>query len=113
MKWAGRFGFNFEVGNFFQLNNNGYSSEGDVFLSMGAEWSMAPIVPQVSDFCESLWTAGNISTLCNGSVTFEPNMVGKLDWGTSAYAVAGKILPATSQASVKSSSPDRFTLWMW
>jgi len=111
--WAGRFGFNFEVGNFFQLDNEGYSSTGDVFLSMGAEWSVTPIVPQVSDFRESLWTAGNISALCNGSVTFIPSMVGKLDWGTSAYAAAGKILPSTSQASVKSNSPDRFILWMW
>ena len=110
--WAGRFGFNFEVGNFIQLDGSGYSETGDVFLSMGAEWSTTPIVPQVSDFRESLWVSGNIST-CDGSPQFTPNMVGKLDWGTSAYAAAGKILPAFSQASVKSDSPDRFILWIW
>lgn len=110
--WAGRWGFNFEVANIFSLDEHGYNAEGEVFTTLGAEWSLDPIVPQVSDFREMLWAAGNIS--CDdGKVTFVPSMAGKLDWGTSAYAAAGKELPATSKASVKSDAPDRFISYVW
>lgn len=43
--WAGRWGFNFEVGNFFTLGASGYNPEGEIFLTLGAEWSYAPIIP--------------------------------------------------------------------
>ncbi|KAI1376844.1 glycoside hydrolase family 32 protein [Hypoxylon crocopeplum] len=110
--WAGRWGYNFEVSNIFSLDEHGYNSEGEIFTTLGAEWSLSPIVPQVSDFREMLWAAGRIS--CgSGPVKFVPSMVGKLDWGTSAYAAAGKELPATSKASQKSGAPDRFISYVW
>ncbi|KAI0382698.1 glycoside hydrolase family 32 protein [Hypomontagnella monticulosa] len=110
--WAGRWGYNFEVANIFSLDEQGYNAEGEVFTTLGAEWSLDPIVPQVSDFREMLWAAGNVS--CDdGKVKFQPTMAGKLDWGTSAYAAAGKELPATSQASQKSGAPDRFISYVW
>lgn len=37
--WAGRWGFNFEVGNFFTLGASGYNPEGEILLTLGAEWS--------------------------------------------------------------------------
>ncbi|KAI1781355.1 glycoside hydrolase family 32 protein [Hypoxylon cercidicola] len=110
--WAGRWGFNFEVANIFSLDENGYNAEGEVFTTLGAEWSLDPIVPQVSDFREMLWAAGNISCT-DGKVKFVPSMAGKLDWGTSAYAAAGKELPATSKASEKSGAPNRFISYLW
>lgn len=110
--WAGRWGFNFEVANIFSLDENGYDVEGEIFTTLGAEWSLDPIVPQVSDFREMLWAAGNLSCE-DGKVEFVPSMAGKLDWGTSAYAAAGKELPATSKASEKSGAPDRFISYVW
>ncbi|KAI0835677.1 glycoside hydrolase family 32 protein [Hypoxylon sp. FL0890] len=110
--WAGRWGFNFETSNIFGLDENGYNAEGEIFTTLGAEWSVDPIVPQVSDFREMLWASGNIA-LEDGKVKFVPNMAGKLDWGTSAYAAAGKDLPATSKASEKSGAPDRFISYLW
>ncbi|KAI2623962.1 glycoside hydrolase family 32 protein [Hypomontagnella submonticulosa] len=110
--WAGRWGYNFEVSNIFSLDEQGYNADGEVFTTLGAEWSLDPIVPQVSDFREMLWAAGSIS--CDdGKVKFQPTMAGKLDWGTSAYAAAGKELPATSKASEKSGAPDRFISYLW
>lgn len=110
--WAGRWGFNFEVGNFFALDSNGYSSDGEIFATLGAEWSLDPIVPQVSGKHDMLWVAGKQS-LVNGSLTFEPTMAGRLDAGLSAYAAAGKAVPATSQASKTSGAPDRFITYLW
>ncbi|KAI1099912.1 glycoside hydrolase family 32 protein [Jackrogersella minutella] len=110
--WAGRWGFNFEVANIFGLDEQGYNAEGEIFTTLGAEWSLDPIVPQVSDFREMLWATGNISC-AHGKVTFVPNMAGKLEWGASAYAAAGKELPATSKASKKSGAPDRFISYVW
>lgn len=111
--FAGRWGFNFEVGNIFSLDQEGYSDEGSVFATLGAEWSLDPIVPQVSDFREMLWAAGDVSLSESGEVKFAPYMAGKLDSGASAYAAAGKMLPSTSQASVKSGAPDRFISYVW
>ncbi|RMJ10008.1 hypothetical protein CDV36_010361 [Fusarium kuroshium] len=110
--WAGRYGFNFEVANVFSLDEEGYNSKGEVFATLGAEWSLEPIVPEVSDFREMLWAAGNVS-LEEGDVKFSPTMVGKLDWGHSAYAAAGKVLPSSSKASSKSGAPDRFISYVW
>ncbi|KAF2732900.1 extracellular invertase [Polyplosphaeria fusca] len=110
--WAGRWGFNFEVGNHLALDEHGYNAEGETFLTLGAEWSYAPIVPEVSDVREMTWVAGNQS-LENGQLKFHPTMAGKLDWGRSAYAAAGKIVPSWSQASKKSGAPDRFITYLW
>ena len=113
-KWAGRWGFNFEVANYASLDEQGYSSHGDHFTTLGAEWSDTPIVPQVSDFREMLWAFGNVSVSnMTGNPKFTPSMAGKLDWGHSAYAAAGKILPSDSQASKKSGAPNRFISYLW
>ncbi|KAJ4316120.1 hypothetical protein N0V94_005608 [Neodidymelliopsis sp. IMI 364377] len=110
--WAGRWGFNFEVANFFALDKSGYDPDGEVFLTLGAEWSFDPIVPQVSDNREMLWVAGTQS-IVNGSLKFEPTMAGRLDAGRSAYAAAGKAVLASSQASKTSGAPDRFITYLW
>ncbi|OTB01346.1 glycoside hydrolase family 32 protein [Hypoxylon sp. CI-4A] len=110
--WAGRWGYNFEVGNIFSLDDQGYNEDGEIFTTLGTEWSNAPVVPQVSAFHDMLWASGNVSVE-NGKVKFTPSMAGTLDWGTSAYAAAGKVLPATSQASTKSGAPDRFISYIW
>ncbi|KAF2690306.1 glycoside hydrolase family 32 protein [Lentithecium fluviatile CBS 122367] len=110
--WAGRWGFNFEVGNLFALDRDGYNPEGELFATLGGEWSYAPIVPQVSDNRDMIWAAGT-QQLVEGQLKFEPTMAGKLDWGRSAYAAAGKHLPASSKASQKSGSPDRFITYLW
>ncbi|TKA66091.1 hypothetical protein B0A55_11435 [Friedmanniomyces simplex] len=114
--WAGRWGYNFEVGNIFTLDSEGYSNSTDAefFTTLGAEWSELPIIPQVSQFREMLWASGNVSNLPNGSVHFTPTMAGKLDWGVFAYAAAGKLLPATSSASQSSGTAvDRFIIYLW
>ncbi|KAJ5871992.1 uncharacterized protein N7529_004345 [Penicillium soppii] len=110
-EWAGGWGFNFEVGNVFNLNENGYSENGEIFVTLGTEGSQAPVTPQVSSIHDMLWVAGNVTN--NGSVSFKPTMAGFLDWGLSGYAAAGKILPASSQASTKSGAPDRFISYVW
>ncbi|KAJ5385404.1 Concanavalin A-like lectin/glucanases superfamily [Penicillium concentricum] len=109
--WAGGWGFNFEVGNVFSLNADGYSEDGEVFMTLGTESSELPIVPKVSSIHDMLWVAGNVTN--DGSVSFNPTMAGVLDWGLSAYAAAGKILPASSQAAMKSGAPDRFISYIW
>ncbi|KAK5685976.1 hypothetical protein LTS10_002089 [Elasticomyces elasticus] len=50
--WAGRWGYNFEVGNVFTLNSDGYSEDegSEFFTTLGAEWSEAPIIPEVSQY---------------------------------------------------------------
>lgn len=110
--WAGRWGFNFEVGNFLTLDEHGSNPNGELFLTLGAEWSYEPIVPQVSDNREMLWAAGK-NSIVNGRLTFEPTMAGRLDAGRSAYAAAGKHISATSQASRASGAPDRFITYLW
>lgn len=110
--WAGRWGYNFEVGNFFSLDKNGYNPNGEIFATIGAEWSYDPIVPQVSDNREMLWAAGR-QNIVNGTLKFEPTMAGRLDAGRSAYAAAGKAVLASSQASQKSGAPDRFITYLW
>ncbi|KAL4778174.1 glycosyl hydrolase [Aspergillus varians] len=109
--WAGGWGFNFEVGNFFNLDGDGYNENGETFVTLGTEGSEAPITPKVSAIHDMLWAAGNITN--DGSVAFKPTMAGVLDWGLSAYAAAGKILPASSQPSIRSGAPDRFISYVW
>lgn len=112
--WAGRWGYNFEVGNVLALDDAGYNPEGEIFTTQGAEWSQEPIIPQVSQFREMLWAAHTLETSSNGSVSLATTMAGKLDWGSFAYAAAGKILPASSTASQASGvSHDRFITYLW
>lgn len=110
-EWAGRWGFNFEVGNIFSLDNDGYNPDGEVFVTLGTEGSTFPIVPQVTSIHDMLWVSGNVSK--DGGVTFTPTMAGFLDWGVSAYAAAGNILPASSKVSSKNQVPDRFISYVW
>ena len=109
---AARWGFNFEVANYFALDEQGANEEGEIFATIGAEWSYEPIVPQVSDNREMLWVAGK-QKLVDGQLKFEPTMSGRLDAGRSAYAAAGKVLYADSQASKASGAPDRFITYLW
>ena len=110
-EWAGRWGFNFEVGNIFSLDNDGYNPDGEIFVTLGTEGSTFPIVPQVTSIHDMLWVSGNVSK--DGGVTFTPTMAGFLDWGVSAYAAAGNILPASSKVSSKNQVPDRFVSYVW
>ncbi|USP75561.1 glycoside hydrolase family 32 protein [Curvularia clavata] len=110
--WAGRWGYNFEVANVFSLDERGANTEGETFLTIGAEWSRAPIVPQVSEERDMLWVAGKQS-IVDGKLKFEPTMAGRMDAGRSAYAAAGKLVPADSQASWASGAPDRAISYLW
>lgn len=110
--WAGRWGYNSEVANVFSLGPEGYDPEGEVFVTLGAEWSYEPVEPSVSDARDMLWAAGDMK-MVDGEVKFEPSMAGVLDWGASAYAAAGKLLPADSKASRASGAPDRFVTYLW
>ncbi|RAK98521.1 glycoside hydrolase family 32 protein [Aspergillus ibericus CBS 121593] len=109
--WAGRWGFNFETGNVFSLDDQGYNPDGQIFTTLGTEGSGQPIVPQLTSIHDMLWVSGTVAN--NSSITFTPNMAGFLDWGFSSYAASGKILPATSQPSTKSGAPDRFISYVW
>lgn len=110
--WARFYGFNWETANVFSLDRQGYNFSGDAFMTFGVESSYMPIQKSVSSLHAMLWAAGNIST-AGGNVTFNPNMIGVLDWGLSAYAAAGKVLPSTSKASSSSGAPDRFVSFVW
>lgn len=96
------------------LDDKGYNEDGEIYVTHGAEWSYDPIVPQVSDNREMLWTAGTQAKDDSGVLRFNVTMAGKLDWGRSAYAAAGKLVPASSQASQASGvSVDRFVTYLW
>ncbi|KAI6890851.1 hypothetical protein KC334_g14468, partial [Hortaea werneckii] len=129
--WAGRWGFNMEVANIFTVNETGYDDDGDLFITLGTEWGYAPVEPQTSPQRNMLWASGTLSKnetqhgwghdswgawghgKDDSEVKFQPNMAGFLDWGTSAYAAAGKYLPASSQASQQSGAEDRFISYVW
>ncbi|KAL2815401.1 glycosyl hydrolase [Aspergillus cavernicola] len=111
--WAKRWGYNFETGNAFSLDEEGYNVEGSTFMTVGVEGAYAPIEPQVTSFHAMLWAAGDVSATDSGEALFTPNMAGVLDWGRAAYAAAGKVLPHTSQASFNSGAPDRFITYVW
>ncbi|RAQ76932.1 hypothetical protein COH20_007585 [Aspergillus flavus] len=111
--WAKAWGYNFEVGNVFSLDKEGYNVNGETFITLGVEGSYGPITESVTSMHGMLWASGNILKPDGGNVTFEPTMAGVLDWGISSYAAAGKVLPATSQASEKSGAPDRFISYVW
>ncbi|KAB8230171.1 glycoside hydrolase family 32 protein [Aspergillus alliaceus] len=111
--WAKVWGYNFETSNVFSLDGEGYNVNGETFITVGVEGSYAPITETVSSQHGMLWASGSISTPDGGNVTFKPTMAGVIDWGISAYAASGKVLPATSQASEKSGAPDRFIIYVW
>lgn len=111
--WAGRWGFNFEVANVMFLNDTGFDYEGEEFVTLGTEWGYAPVEPQTSPEHSMLWAAGKTSINDRGQPSFEPNMAGHLDWGSSAYAAAGKLVPASALTSEKSGAPDRFITYNW
>jgi beta-fructofuranosidase len=108
---------NFEVGNVFALSETGYGNEGvagDFFTTIGTEGGDYPVALQTSPNHDMLWINGNVTKSANGAVHFEPTMAGVLDWGVQSYAAAGKILPASSQASKNSGTTvDRFVSYLW
>jgi beta-fructofuranosidase len=108
---------NFEVGNVFTLSETGYGNEGvagDFFTTIGTEGGDYPVALQSSPEHDMLWINGNVTKSENGTVHFEPTMAGVLDWGIQSYAAAGKILPASSQASKNSGTTvDRFLSYLW
>ncbi|OGM40984.1 hypothetical protein ABOM_010684 [Aspergillus bombycis] len=111
--WAKVWGYNFEVGNVFSLDKEGYDVNGETFITLRVEGSYVPITESVTSMQGMLWAPGAISIPDGGNVTFEPTMAGVLDWGSSSYAAAGNVLPATSQASEKSGAPDHFISYVW
>ncbi|RAL12363.1 glycoside hydrolase family 32 protein [Aspergillus homomorphus CBS 101889] len=114
--WAGRWGFNFETGNVLFLTEEGHDPKtGEVFVTLGTEGSNAPVKPQVSSIHDMLWAAGEVGVDgTDGKLHFTPTMAGYLDWGFSAYAAAGKVLPATSAVSKNSGVDfDRFVAFIW
>nr|ADK46938.1 fructosyltransferase [Aspergillus japonicus] len=116
--WAGRWGFNFETGNVLFLTEEGHDPQtGEVFVTLGTEGSGLPIVPQVSSIHDMLWAAGEVgvgSEQEGAKVEFSPSMAGFLDWGFSAYAAAGKVLPASSAVSKTSGvEVDRYVSFVW
>lgn len=123
--WAGRWGFNFEVANIVRLDTEGESKDGDLFSIVCSEGGKYGIQGGRAQ----LWAAGNLkknnlqcgtedrSCISNKQdqdlLSFDVNMAGILDWGSSAYAAAGKILPASSLASQGSGAPNRYIAWVW
>ncbi|KAE8145138.1 glycosyl hydrolase [Aspergillus avenaceus] len=111
--WAKVFGYNWETGNAVSLDETGYNVNGETFLTFGVEGSYVPIQPSVSSVHAQLWAAGDVGRDSAGNVAFTPTMAGVLDWGSSAYAGAGKVIPSDSQASQRSGAPDRFLSYIW
>lgn len=72
---TGSYGLNFEVSNFFTIDDH-------YFVSMGAEGGEVSF----HDRRWALWNEGEISTRPNGSIAFNPVSGGASDWGI-LYAV--------------------------
>ncbi|CAG8092927.1 unnamed protein product [Penicillium nalgiovense] len=111
--WSKMFGYNFETSNVVGLTREGYSYNGEPFMTIAVESSYVPIQESVSSLHAMIWAAGAIANTDGDNVTFTPDMVGVFDWGLAAYAAAGKVLPASSQASSASGAPDRFISYVW
>ncbi|KAL4995193.1 glycosyl hydrolase [Aspergillus recurvatus] len=109
--WAKVFGYNWETGNAFSLDREGYNRDGNTFLTFGVEGSYVPIQPGVTSMHAMLWASGDVSAP-GGNASFTPDMVGVFDWGLSAYAAAGKVVPSTAQVS-GDDTPDRFISYVW
>ncbi|KAL3428687.1 glycosyl hydrolase [Aspergillus tetrazonus] len=108
--WARVFGFNWETANAFSLDKEGYNRDGNTFMTFGVEGSYAPIQPGVTSMHAMLWASGDVSVQ-DGNASFTPDMVGVFDWGLSAYAAAGKVVPSTAKPS--DYGPDRFISYVW
>ncbi|KAJ5401088.1 hypothetical protein N7465_011577 [Penicillium sp. CMV-2018d] len=111
--WSKTFGYNFETSNVFGLTREGYSYNGSPFLTIAVESSYEPIQDSVSSLHAQIWAAGSFGIPEGENVTFSPDMVGVYDWGLASYAAAGKVVPASSQASTASGAPDRFISYVW
>ncbi|KAJ5512280.1 Concanavalin A-like lectin/glucanases superfamily [Penicillium fimorum] len=111
--WSRIFGFNWETSNVFGLTKDGYSYNGEPFMTIAVESSYDPIQESVSSQHAQIWAAGAIATTEGENVTFTPDMVGVFDWGLASYAAAGKVLPQSSQASTASGAPDRLISYVW
>jgi len=111
--WSKVYGYNWETVNAFSLDREGYNYDGDTFVHFGVEGSYAPIQESVTSFHAMLWASGGVSASEDGNAEFNPDMVGVLDWGLSAYAGAGKVVPSTFQPSTESGAPDRFITYVW
>ncbi|KAL6239862.1 hypothetical protein BDW75DRAFT_236115 [Aspergillus navahoensis] len=109
--WAKVFGYNWETANAFSLDRKGYNRDGNTFVTFGVEGSYAPIQPGVTSMHAMLWASGDVSVQ-DGNASFTPDMVGVFDWGLSAYAAAGKVVPRTAKAS-DNDTPDRFISYVW
>jgi beta-fructofuranosidase len=98
---TGSYGYNFEVSSFFALDVPS-TGEKAWFIGAGAEGGNT-----TTHWREqwALWNRGDVSARDNGSVAFEPNSGGALDWGI-AYAQATWEDPA---------GPDgpRRVVWGW
>ncbi|KAL4744886.1 hypothetical protein BDW72DRAFT_199169 [Aspergillus terricola var. indicus] len=109
--WARVFGYNWETANAFSLDREGYNRDGGTFMTFGVEGSYAPIQPGVTSMHAMLWASGDVSVQ-DGNASFTPDMVGVFDWGLSAYAAAGKVVPSTAKPS-DYGTPDRFISYVW
>ncbi|KAK1223213.1 hypothetical protein PQX77_013912 [Marasmius sp. AFHP31] len=107
--WAGRWGFNFEVSNVFRIGAEGADPDGTLFSLVGTEGGKYG----VQGGRAQLWAAGDLNPPTNETVSFNVTMAGILDWGASAYAAAGKLVPSSAKASQASGAPDRFIAWLW
>ncbi|KAL0067943.1 hypothetical protein AAF712_005112 [Marasmius tenuissimus] len=105
--WAGRWGFNFEVSNVFRIGAEGADLNGSLFSLVGAEGG------KYGGGRTQLWAAGDLNPPTNETVSFNVTMAGILDWGASAYAASGKLVPSSAKASQSSGAPDRFIAWLW
>ncbi|KAK7049398.1 hypothetical protein VNI00_005999 [Paramarasmius palmivorus] len=107
--WAGRWGFNFEVGNIFRIGSDGLDSNGTLFTLTGTEGGKYG----VQGGRAQLWAAHELEAPTNETVSMNVTMAGVLDWGMAAYAAAGKDVPASSKPSQESGAPDRYVVWVW
>jgi len=109
--WAGRWGFNFEVGNVFGLDDQGENPNGTLFTFVGTEGSTYGYPGGRAQ----LWASGQLDSTSNSSdpIHFDVNMAGVLDWGKSAYAASSKVVPASSDPSKAIGAPDRQIAVLW
>jgi len=109
--WAGRWGFNFEVGNVFGLDDRGYDEDGTLFTLIGTEGGGYGYPGGRAQ----LWASGDLVSTGNKSepVSFDVKKAGILDWGKGSYAAAGHFLPSSAEASKSSGAPDRFIAVQW
>lgn len=98
---TGSWGYNFEVSSFFALDVPSTKKKA-WFVGMGSEGGNT-----TSHWRESwaLWNCGDVQRRDNGSVAFEPNSGGALDWGI-AYA------QATWEDAEHEGGPRR-VMWGW